>query len=96
MPKRKLDKDYTYRGVFYVAGPSVEVPEGFKAGSPALGGQPTATDLESIDSIRPEVAYQLRENGYGTLEDLKIASDEELLMVSDIGKSALKKIRSQL
>lgn len=62
----------------------------------ALGGGPAATDLESIDGIGAEVAHELRQSGFDTLEGLKDASDEALLMIDGIGKAALKKIRSQL
>ena len=62
----------------------------------ALGTGPAATDLESIDGIGPDVAHELRQSGYQTLEELNGANDADLLKIDGIGQSSLKRIRKQL
>lgn len=51
MPKRKLDKAYTYRGEVFGPG-TAEVPEGFSAGEPEKP-QDKHADGKSTGSPRP-------------------------------------------
>ncbi len=63
-----------------------------------IGGEETAEaeaqTLESIEGIGPKTAEALTLAGYKTLDDLKNATDEQLLAVKGIGKKALEKIRT--
>jgi predicted flap endonuclease-1-like 5' DNA nuclease len=53
-------------------------------------------DVESLDEIGPELAATLKESGITTLDDLRGASDNDLLKLAGIGKVTLKRIRQQL
>ncbi len=53
-------------------------------------------DLRDLDVIGPELDAKLSEAGYATPDDLRAASDEDLLAVEGIGKAKLKSIRAQL
>lgn len=61
-----------------------------------MSESPTAAepqDAQAIEGIGPKMAEALAEAGFKTLEDLKNATDEQLLAVKGIGKKALEKIR---
>ena len=49
--------------------------------------------VESIEGIGPKAAEALAKAGFKTSEDLKNATDEQLLAVKGIGKKAVEKIR---
>jgi predicted flap endonuclease-1-like 5' DNA nuclease len=55
-----------------------------------------SASLEDVDGVTPEVASNLRAKGYHSPEDLKSASDEELLAVDGIGNARLESIRKDL
>lgn len=61
-----------------------------------LEGSPTSNSLEDVDGVGPELAENLKEAGYQTPEDLKTASDEDLLDVDGLGQAKLKQIRADL
>lgn len=46
--------------------------------------------------VNMQKALRLVEAGYGRLRDIRAASDEELLAISDIGPGQLKKIRAAI
>ncbi len=50
MPKRELGRDYTFRGAVYQSGPSVEVPDGFEAGSPVGASLESESKQATSDS----------------------------------------------
>lgn len=54
------------------------------------------TSLKEVDGIGPDLAEKLEEAGYQTPEDLKSASDEELLAVDGLGQAKLRQIRADL
>ena len=49
--------------------------------------------LDSIEGIGPKTAEALIEAGFKTLDDLKNATDEQLLAIKGVGKKAVEKIR---
>ena len=51
-----------------------------------------ATGLDTIEGVGPKTAAALAEAGYKTLEDLKKATEAELMEVKGIGKKTLEKI----
>ena len=48
--------------------------------------------IESIEGVGPKTAQALMEAGYKTVEDLKKATEEDLLAVKGIGKKTVEKI----
>lgn len=52
--------------------------------------------LEEVDGIGPDLAEKLQEAGYHSPQDLKSASDEELLAVDGLGPSRLRQVREDL
>lgn len=53
-------------------------------------------NLEDVDGIGWELAENLRDAGIDTPDDLRAASDEDLLAIEGIGEATLKKIRADL
>lgn len=53
-------------------------------------------ELLSVDGIGEETAADLRRRGIETKDDLRAASDEDLLKAPSIGPGRLKKIRASL
>jgi N utilization substance protein A len=51
-----------------------------------------ASSIESIEGIGPKTAEALGQAGFKTLEDLKNASEEQLLEVKGVGKKTVEKI----
>jgi len=52
--------------------------------------------LENVSSIGPSLAKTLRDNGITTTDDLREATDDELLELNGIGPSKLETIRNDL
>lgn len=61
-----------------------------------LSGTTQEDELLSVDGIGEETAADLRRRGIETKDDLRAASDEDLLDVPSIGPGRLKKIRASL
>lgn len=57
-------------------------------------GEPIA--FEEIDNIGESGAENLRAAGYETTEDIRLASDEDILDVSWIGEAGLESIKDEL
>lgn len=68
-------------------------PEGPPEGEPEAAESST---LEDIDGIGPDLAEKLKEAGYHSPDDLRSASDEELLAIDGLGNAKLKQIREDL
>lgn len=64
-------------------------PEGYKP-------EVQEDELLSVEGIGEETAADLRRRGIETKDDLRDASDEDLLEVPGIGKGRLKEIRASL
>jgi len=61
-----------------------------------LVNQDAGIALENVSGIGPSLAETLRDNGITTIDDLREATDDELLEVSGIGPSKLETIRNDL
>jgi len=48
----------------------------------------------TLESVLPELAERLVEAGFENLNDVRVATDEELLAVDGIGPARLRKVRS--
>jgi DNA integrity scanning protein DisA with diadenylate cyclase activity len=56
---------------------------------------PSVESVITLNSVYGEdLAALLQENGYSTVEQVALASDEDLLAVKGIGPASLKQIRS--
>ena len=51
-----------------------------------------ANDLESLEGIDPKTAQALVAAGYGSIEDLKKATKEELMAIKGVGQKTVEKI----
>ena len=58
------------------------------------GGQ--GVDLCDLPGVGPKMAQTLAAAGYATIEDVRAASDEQLLLVRGMGPGTVKKIRAYL
>ncbi len=60
----------------------------------AMAVEPAEADagIESIEGVGPKTAQALIEAGYKTVEDIKKATEEDLLAVKGIGKKTVEKI----
>lgn len=61
--------------------------------------QPNAEDFDnfaSLDGVGPATEDNLYDAGYETFDDLRAASDEDLLAIDGIGQSALDSIQDDL
>lgn len=70
-------------------------PEGPPEGEPEAAPAESSS-LEDIDGIGPDLAQKLKEAGYHSPDDLRNASDEELLAIDGLGNARLKQIREDL
>lgn len=64
--------------------------------SPAQPGSPGERNLEDVDGIGDELAENLRDAGFNTPDDLREATDDELIAIDGIGQAKLKRIRDDL
>lgn len=72
-------------------------PEGPPEGEPEPdSASAESSTLEDIDGIGPDLAQKLWEAGYDSPDDLRSASDEELLAIDGLGNAKLKQIREDL
>lgn len=53
-------------------------------------------DLACLPGVSARTEQALRQHGYETFDDLQMASDEELLTVSGVGRKRLQRIRDGL
>jgi predicted flap endonuclease-1-like 5' DNA nuclease len=63
------------------------------ANSPGPNG---GESLEDINGIGPDLADNLRDAGFNSPDDLRDASDDDLLAVDGLGPGTLKKIRENV
>lgn len=94
MSKVDLKQNYRYTdGRLYRAGKEVEVPEGFEAWR--TGAEKPAPSGGGEGGEKKEIPYAdvLAAQGFTTPEQIRSASDEELLDVDGIGPARLREIR---
>ena len=95
MPKVDLKQNYRYTdGRLYRAGKDVEVPEGFEAWRTGSSKPATSEGGATGEEAKP-IPYSdvLAAHGFKTPEQIRGASDEELLDVDGIGPARLREIR---
>ena len=103
MPRANLSKAWLYAGTTYGPGADIEMPDevhqalGKKGAFPVAaraGVAPETAPDPIANAVGQEVAGALRDAGFGTVEAIAAASEEDLRAVDGVGPVRLAALRA--
>ena len=97
MPRANLSKAWLYAGTTYGPGADIEMPDEVHQALGKKGAFPVPPETAPdpiANAVGQEVAGALRDAGFGTVEAIAAASEEDLRAVDGVGPVRLAALRA--